>query len=85
MTIEARINLQNGVPENKAQEWTNYTVESLLDAFIVQKQKIKETYNQKKREEQQQKALEKYVSKMVNEKLQECLEQSLNSILKDFR
>ena len=85
MTIAARINLQHGVPENKTQEGTNYTIESPLDAYIVQKQNIKERYNQRKREEQQQKALEEYISKLVNEKLQECLEESLNSILKDFR
>ena len=80
MTLEARINLQHGVPENRAHEWTNYTIESPLDAIIVQK-----TQNRNQlREQQQEIAFQEYINQMVEEKLQDCLEKSLEDILKSF-
>ena len=41
MTFAARINLQNGIPENKSFEWTNYSVECPLDAYIYHKSRMK--------------------------------------------
>ena len=85
MNLEARINLQKGIPENKMNEWTNYNIESPLDAYIVQKQQIRNKYYEQRREEQQQAALEEYVSKMLDDKLEESLEKILGDLLKSFK
>ena len=74
--------MQNGVPENKAYEWTNYSIESVLDAYIVHKEKMKNSWKEQRREEQQQKALEAYVAKMVDQNLEACLEKALGEALK---
>ena len=80
MTLEARINLQHGVPEDRTNEWTNYTIESPLDAMIVQKTKMRNQL----REQQQETAFQEYINNLVEEKLQDCLEKSLDDLLKDF-
>ena len=85
MNLAARVNLQKGVAENKSYEWTNYSVESPLDAYLVQKHAMKQRYNEQRREAQQQEALEKYISAMVEEKLEDCLEKALGDVLKDFK
>lgn len=45
MTIEARYNLQKGIPEDKGTEATTYSNENILDAYIIERTKIKETFN----------------------------------------
>lgn len=46
MNLAARRNLQKGIPENKVHEWTNYSIESPLDAYIIQKQEMKNRFNE---------------------------------------
>ena len=58
MNLAARMNLQRGIAENKVNEWTNYSIENSLDAYLVQKQDAHKRINQARREEQQQKAFE---------------------------
>jgi hypothetical protein len=72
MTLQARFNLQTGIPENKINEHTNYTNESPLDAYILQTHEIK-------------KSLEDYLMYSIEEKLDECLEKALNDIFADFQ
>ncbi len=73
MNIAARLNLQRGKVENRAFEQTNYSVEEPLDAYIVQKQRMKDNHDKQHKSEQQQEALEKYIGKTVDEKLSDCL------------
>ena len=73
MTIEARFNLQRGIPENKLYSGTNYTNESLLDSYLIQTQAI---LNRGKEET----ALEDYLKSKIEESLEEVLE----DLLKDF-
>lgn len=74
MTIEARFNLQRGVPENKIHTGTNYTNESLLDSYIIQTQEI---VNRAKEES----SLEGYLKSIIEERLEEVLD----DLLKDFK
>ena len=85
MNLAARMNLQRGIPENKMNDWTNYSAESPLDAYLVQRQQVKESYKQQRRGEQQQKALEEYINKLIEEKLGDCLGKTLDDVLKDFK
>ena len=41
MTIEARWNLQHGIPENKTYSHTTYNIESPLDAYILAKVQLR--------------------------------------------
>ncbi len=76
MNISARMNLQRGKVENRAFEQTNYSVEEPLDAYIVQRQKMKDNYDKQHKSEQQQETFEKYISKMIDEKLSDCLDKT---------
>ena len=46
MNLAARRNLQKGIQENKVHEWTNYSIESPLDAYIIQKQEMKNRFSE---------------------------------------
>ena len=73
MTIEARLNLQRGVPEGKIHKGRNYTNESPLDSYIIQKQKMRNKLVEYAE-------LEDYLNSMISESLEEVLE----DLLKDF-
>ena len=72
MTLQARFNLQTGIPENKLYEHTNYTNESPLDAYILQTQAIKNN-------------LDDYLLYSIEEKLDECIEKALDDVLASFQ
>lgn len=64
MTIAARINLQNGVPEDTRYEWTNYhNNNDALDNYILEKEKFKRKYLDYKQQEKAKKEYEKQVKK----------------------
>ena len=73
MTIEARINMQRGIPEDKTAAHTNYNIDIPLDAYLIQKQEIKNKLIEDA-------ALEGCLSGMIEESLEEVLE----DLLKDF-
>jgi len=73
MTIEARLNLQKGKPEDKTASYMNYNIECPLDAYLIQKQAIKNQLIEDA-------ALEGYLNSMIEESLEEVLE----DLLKDF-
>lgn len=77
MTLEARLNLQKGISENKAYSWTTYNSESLLDSYIIQRQAIKNKLTEEE-------ALENYINDMIEKNLEECLDKALEHIFKDF-
>ena len=67
MTLEARLNFQRGVIENKLYQGTNYTAENAIDVYVLSRKRIGH------REEQQQKALEQFVTKAVENELIDCI------------
>lgn len=80
MTNAARWNLQNGVPENKMYEHTNYTSDgSFLDNWILAQMKeremIKRYYEQKEMQAQ---------SKEVAEELVKMIDKELDKLLKNL-
>ena len=74
MNLAARMNLQRGIPENKNNEWTNYNIESPLDAYLVQR-----------REAQFPEALEKHLNVVMEKKLCDYLEKAINDLLKSSK
>lgn len=73
MTNAARWNLQNGVPENKMYEHTNYTSDgSILDNWILAQMKEREMvkqYYEQKEAERLEKSLEKELEKLLEKEL----------------
>ena len=70
MNEYSRLNLQRGIPENKAYKHTDYTPESEYDKFFLQmyhsRQKAKELM-EKRRQQEQQKELEKLEDKIAED------------------
>ena len=81
MNTVARYNLQKGIAENKGNNWTNYNIESSLDAYAVSKSRQR----QRDREVQQQKALEEYISKLLEQNVESSLEKALKDVSKRFQ
>lgn len=81
MTEAARWNLQHGVPENKAYEWTDYTPTSDLDRWIVHHMKIREQFLKKQEYDRQVKAEAEQLAKDIEKQL----EKELDKLLKDFK
>lgn len=51
MTEQARYNLLKGIEENKINKHTTYNIENELDAYILQRQKIKDkVFNRQEKE-----------------------------------
>ena len=77
MTVQARYNLQRGVPENKMYEHTNYTSDgSALDNWLLSKMKTKEMvkkYYEQREEEALSKEIEKELSKIIDKELDKLL------------
>ena len=73
MTIEARINLQRGTPEDKTAAHTNYCVDVPLDNYLIQKQEIKQRLIDNA-------AFEDYLNNMLEISIDEVLE----DLTKDF-
>lgn len=92
MTEAARWNLQHGVPEDKTNEWTDYTPTSELDRWILHHMKMRKMFEeqtekerQRKLREQQQKKEMKEFEKAAEKQLEKVLEKELEKLLKDFK
>ncbi len=54
MNIQARWNFQRGVPENRSNPATTYTIESSIDSWIMARNKSKHYFFAKEIEEQEE-------------------------------
>lgn len=77
MNIQARWNLQHGIPENKSNECTNYTIESPLDSYIYYRMRYKNDFESRKENEQQEKAVQEYIKEILDSELEKCLKSLL--------
>lgn len=73
MTIEARYNLQRGIPENRVHKRSDYHVENALDAYIVQRAAIKNNLLE-----------DSSFIEAVEAELEECIAAAVEEILKNF-
>ena len=85
MTDSARINYQKGIPENKMYEWTDYTVQSFLDAWVVAHTENRRRIQERLREKQQQEALKEYIKDDVKKELDKTVKSVLTDTFKDFK
>ena len=80
MTVQARYNLQRGVPENKMYEHTNYTSDgSALDNYLLSTMKTKEMIR-KYYEQREVEALGKEIGK----ELSKIIDKELDNLLKNI-
>lgn len=84
MTDAARWNLQHGVPEDRSQEWTDYTPTSDLDMWILQHMKMRTLANELQQKRQLQE-LEKAAAKQLEKELEKKIDEELDKLLKDFK
>lgn len=85
MTYAARINLQNGIEENPAFEWTNYhNNNNELDNYILQKVKFRKEYMKRRQEEQNKREYEKQVQK-AGEDVAAAAYKELEKVFKQFK
>lgn len=85
MTIEARYNLQKGVPENKIYDGTNYTSNgSAVDNYILGRERIKKMINAREDETKARKLLEKQVKEQVEKQVCPTIERTLKNALNNF-
>ena len=85
MNEYSRYNYQKGIPENRLYSGTRYDIESPLDEYIVATKRIRDRFQQERKEKQEQEALEKYIQEQVEKALEDCLEKSLSSVLEKFK
>ena len=69
MTIEARINYQKGKTENKNIEAYNYTIESDLDRFIVNREEAKRRILNQNQEAELESFIETTIEKTIDDLL----------------
>ena len=93
MTVEARRNLQLGVPEDKRFPATDYTSEgSFLDDYLIATTKankeIMDRYNAQKAQEQRKRdeaQAEKQLEAEIEKKAYKAIEKALDDIFKDWK
>lgn len=89
MTIEARFNLQRGVPEDKRFPATDYTSDgSFLDNYILEKARIHRKLNARlaeQRKKQEEAHAQKEFEKEVEKQAEEFVEKTLTDLFKDFK
>ena len=71
MTKQALWNLQHGVPENKFNSATNYTADSMLDKWVLQRVQMRDSIkliiDEKNQEEYENRVAERIAKKIDNE------------------
>ena len=89
MTIEARYNLQMGVPEDKRFPATDYTSDgSFLDNYLLEKARVHRWLNEEQRKRQQaaeEKAAAAKMEKDSEKQVEKAIEKALDDLLKDFK
>lgn len=80
MTIEARWNLQRGVPEDKRYPAKNYTPESPLDYWLLSREKMRRELLGKRETNIMAQAAAKDAAK----ELEKLIDKELDKLLKDF-
>ena len=69
MTVEARYNLQRGIPEDKSKAGTAYTVDEPLDRYLLERQKILDSQKQQRLEEKIESLVVAFLEKEVEKVL----------------
>ncbi len=89
MTIEARRNLQMGVPEDRRFPATDYTSDgSFLDNYLLEKARIHKWLNEEQQKRQQaaeEKAAAAKMEKEIEKQVEKAIEKALDDLLKDFK
>ena len=93
MTVEARMNLQKGVPEDKRFPATDYTSDgSFLDDYLIAttkaRREIMDRYNAQKAQAQRRKEeaqAEKQWEAEIEKKAYKAIEKAVDDIFKDWK
>lgn len=93
MTVEARVNLQKGVPEDKRFPATDYTSDgSLMDNYLLMsvnaRKQILDRYNAQEAEKQRKRAEAQEQKKMeaeIEKQTYQAIEKALDDIFKNWK
>lgn len=89
MTVEARVNLQKGVPEDKRFPATDYTSDgSLMDNYLLMsvnaRKQILDRYNAQEAEKQRKRA-EAQEQAEIEKQTYQAIEKALDDIFKNWK